>query len=262
MIEQNTNVYIKQVTRILEINEKLKQVNFLDTRFYKRNEEYYPSITSILQYFPKGKFFETWLKDVGHNADYIVQKAAKEGTLTHEAIEQYLEGKEVTWLDDYGNAKYSLDVWRMILKFVEFWEREKPTLIYSEIHLFSDTYKIAGTCDLVILLRNKIWLLDIKTSNSLHTSQELQLAAYVTCWNETFEEKIENAGIIWLKSAKRGPDKSNKNIQGKGWEIKESSRSLEENWGLFDKIHDLYKLENPNDKPMLDSFPLSVHLKS
>jgi len=38
----------------------------------------------------------------------------------------------------------------MLLKFVDFWETEKPELIESEIHLFSDTHKIAGTCDLVV----------------------------------------------------------------------------------------------------------------
>jgi hypothetical protein len=31
------------------------------------------------------------------------------------AIEDYLAGKEITWIDDYGNAKYSLEVWKMIL---------------------------------------------------------------------------------------------------------------------------------------------------
>ena len=30
-----------------------KQVNVLDQRFYRRNEEYYPSVTSVLNYFPK-----------------------------------------------------------------------------------------------------------------------------------------------------------------------------------------------------------------
>ena len=72
------------------------------------------------------------------------------------------------------------------------------------------------------------WLLDIKTSNSLHASQDLQLAAYAQAWNETFEEKIEKTGIIWLKSSKRGEGKGDK-MQGKGWEIYEPTRTFEEN---------------------------------
>jgi len=262
MIEKGTKIYKKSVTRVLEIDQNAKQVNFLDTRFYKKGEKYYPSITSVLQYFPKNKFFENWLKDVGHNSEIIVRKAANEGTQVHEAIEAYLLGEEITWLNEYGEAKYSMDVWKNILKFDEFWKQTKPILIESEIHLFSDESKIAGTCDLVLEIDGEIWILDIKTSNSLHTSQDLQIAAYAKMWNETFEEKVVRAGILWLKSSKRGPDKSGKKIQGKGWEIYESFRSLEENWSFFQKILDLYHLENPDAKPAFESFPLSIKLEA
>jgi len=59
MIEKNVNVYKKSVTRILNIDPESKRVNIADNRFYSRNEDYYPSVTSILQFLPKGKFFET-----------------------------------------------------------------------------------------------------------------------------------------------------------------------------------------------------------
>ena len=84
----------------------------------------------------------------------------------------------------------------MILKFHDFWSTYKPTLVESEIHLFSDQFIYAGTCDLVLEINGEKWMVDIKTSKSLHTSQELQLAAYSQAWNENFEEKIEHAGIL------------------------------------------------------------------
>ena len=262
MIEKGHSIYKKSIKRLLEVDHENKQVNFLDNRFYNRNGEYYPSVTSILQYFPKGKFFENWLKDVGHNADIIARKSADEGTQTHSLIERYLIGEQLNWLDDYGNATCSLNVWQMLLKFVEFWETEKPELVESEIHLFSDTHKIAGTCDLVVKMRDELWILDIKTSNSIHKSYDLQMAAYTICWNETFEEKVTNNGILWLKSSKRGEDKKGEKIQGKGWEIAVSDKSIEENWDLFNKVYDLYKLENPNPEPSFNQFPVSVQLKS
>jgi hypothetical protein len=262
MIEKGQSIHKKSIKRILEVDTKSKQINFLDSRFYKRNEMYYPSVTSILQYFPKGKFFEDWLKDVGHNAEYIAKKSADEGTQTHSLIERYLEGEEIHWLDENGNANCSLNVWRMLLKFIDFWETEKPELVESEIHLFSDKHKVAGTCDLVVRLRGELWILDIKTSNNLHTSYDLQLAAYTTCWNETFEEKISRTGIIWLKSAKQKPDKNNVKIQGKGWEVFTSPRTIEENWELFTKVYDLFKLENKNHEPSFNNYPTSVKLKS
>jgi hypothetical protein len=208
---------------------------------------------------PKGKFFETWLKDVGHNADVIARKAADEGTQVHDTIEKYLKGEKIQWLNEEGYSNYSMDVWKLILKFHDFWTTHKPTLIESEIHLFSDQYKYAGTCDLVVEIDNIRWLLDIKTSNSIHTSMDLQLAAYAQAWNETFEEKIEKTGIIWLKSSKRGEGKGDK-MQGKGWEIYEPTRTFEENLKLFNSIHGLFKLEYPNPKPSSEQFPIEIQL--
>ena len=260
MIEKNVNVYKKSIKRVVAIDQNLKRVNILDTRYYVRDDKYYPSVTSILQYFPKNKFFETWLKDVGHNADIIARKAADEGTQVHDAIERYLLGEKISWMDDNGYSKYSLEIWKMILKFHDFWSTYKPTLIESEIHLFSDKYMYAGTCDLVIEMDGVKWLLDIKTSNSLYVSHDLQLSAYAQAWNELYEEKIDKIGIIWLKSSKRGEDKKSGKIQGKGWEIYEPERAIEDNLKLFEYIHELYKLEHPNVKPTSEHFPLEIQI--
>ena len=116
------NILEQNAKKRLDFNPDLKQINFLDRRVYKRGEGvYYPSVTTILQYMPKNKFFESWLKDVGHNADLIMRRAGKEGTQVHEAAEALVKGEEVSWMDDYGNAKYSQIVWEMILKFHDFW---------------------------------------------------------------------------------------------------------------------------------------------
>ena len=90
MIEKNVNINKKSVKRLLEIDDTSKRVTIMDNRYYTRNGNFYPSVTSILQFMPKNKFFETWLKDVGHNADIIMRKAGDEGTQVHEAIENYL----------------------------------------------------------------------------------------------------------------------------------------------------------------------------
>jgi hypothetical protein len=261
MIEKNVNVFKKSVKRLVDVDTESKRVNILDNRYYTRNGNYYPSVTSILQYMPKGKFFENWLKDVGHNADIIVRKAADEGTQVHDAIEKYLQGEKISFLNEDGYSKYSLDVWKMILKFQDFWETHKPTLVESEIHLFSDKYMFAGTCDLVLEINGEKWLLDIKTSNSLHVSQDLQLAAYAQAWNELYEEKIDRIGILWMKSSKRGTDKKGVKIQGHGWEVYESDKSIDENLKIFGYIHELYKLEHPNPQPLDNNFPTEIQIK-
>jgi ATP-dependent exoDNAse (exonuclease V) beta subunit len=259
MIEKNANL-IKdpKIKRIVEYKEGDKQVNVLDSRFYRRDEKYYPSVTSILNYFPKNQFFHSWLKDVGHNSDIIANKAANEGTQVHNAVEAFLNGEEIQWLDENGSAKYSMDVWKMILKFADFWNTHKPELVVAEYHLFSDEHEYAGTADLVVRWMGNLWLLDVKTSNSLHTSYDLQLAAYATAWNETHNEKITHTGILWLKANTRGEGKGDK-IQGKGWEVKFIS-DIENNFKMFKNIQEIYKLENPNFKPATETLPTSVKI--
>lgn len=260
MIDKNANI-IKdpKIKRIVEYSEDNKQINVLDQRFYRRNDAYYPSVSSILNYFPKNQFFHSWLKDVGHNSDIIAQKAAGEGTQVHNAVEAFINGDEISWIDEYGNAKYSLDVWKMILKFADFWNRYKPELVAAEYHLFSDEHKYAGTADLIVRFREKLWLMDVKTSNSLHTSYDLQLAAYAKAWNETHNEKIEETGIIWLKANTRGEDKKGEKVQGKGWELKHIS-DIDTNFKIFQNIYEIYNLENPDAKPATETLPTTVKL--
>jgi hypothetical protein len=104
--------------RILEISEDSKQITLPDSRYYRRNGEYYPSITHVLGSYPKGKHFEEWLKNMGRSADYIVRKAAEDGTKVHEMIEEYLEGKEMNFLNQFGNPQFDPNIWQMFLRFV------------------------------------------------------------------------------------------------------------------------------------------------
>ena len=103
----------KKYNRILEISDDAKQITLPDSRYYRRNNEYYPSVTYVLSYYPKGKFFEDWLKKVGYSADYIVKKASEEGTQVHEMIEAFLDGKEMNFLSKDENPKYDPLVWQM-----------------------------------------------------------------------------------------------------------------------------------------------------
>ena len=260
MIKQGMNILEQNEKKRLDFNPQLKQINFLDRRVYKRGEGvFYPSVTTILQYMPKNKFFESWMKDVGHNADLIMRRAGKQGTQVHEAAEKLVLGEEVTWMDDYGNAKYSQIVWEMILKFADFWRTHKPELISAEDFVWSDEHKYAGTADLVVKMHGEIWLLDIKTSNSVHKSFDLQLSAYAKGLEEAKGIKVERTGIIWLKGHSRGPSKQKNVIQGKGWKVLQVDE-IEENFELFKMIYKLYSLENPNTEPIYNSYPTTLKL--
>ena len=248
----------KSYKRLLEISDDYQQVTMPDSRYYRRNGKYYPSITHVLSTYPKGKYFEDWLKKVGHASEYIVKKAAEEGTQVHEMIEDWLNGKEITFLYPDGNPKMPSHVWHMFLRFVDFWETYNPTLIEAEVHLFSDEIKVAGTCDLVceIEIDGKMerWIIDFKTSNHLQTTYDLQGAIYAQCWEECYGKKIDRVGVLWLKSKSRGEDKSGKRLKGKNWEVYESPRTQEENIKIFNHVKALFDIENPKPKPYTNTF--------
>ena len=246
----------KSYNRILEISADSKQITMPDSRYYRRNGKYYPSITYVLQYYPKGKFFEDWLKKVGYSSEHIVRKAGEEGTKTHEMIEQYLNGEELNFLSPTGHPQYDSNVWQMFLRFVDFWEEYNPTLIEAEVHLFSDEIKVAGTCDMVCEINGETWIIDFKTSNHLQTTYDLQTAVYGKCYEECFGVKPDKTGILWLKSSKRKGAKDK--MQGKGWEMILPSRTQEENIEIFKTVKRLFDLENPNEAPVFTEFKTSV----
>jgi hypothetical protein len=148
----------------------------------------------------------------------------------------------------------------MFLRFVDFWETYKPKLIETEVHLFSDEYEIAGTCDLVCEIdlngKTELWIIDFKTSNNLQTTYDLQTAAYATCYEECYGKHVDRTAILWLKSSKRGGKTGS--MQGKGWEIYESKRTTEENMDIFNTVKKLFDLENPNHSPIFTEFKTVV----
>lgn len=242
--------------RILEVSEDAKQITMPDSRYYQRNGEFYPSITYVLGAYPKGKFFEDWLKKVGYASEHIVRKAADQGTETHEMIEDYLNGKELNFLSKSGHPQYDTLVWQMFLRFVDFWETHNPELIETEVHLFSDEMKVAGTCDMVCRIDGELWIIDFKTSNHLQTTYDLQTAVYGKCYEECFGHTPDRYGVLWLKSSKRGPKEGK--LQGKNWEMYESNRSQEENLEIFKTVKTLFDLENPTHKPAFTKFRTSA----
>ena len=248
----------KSYNRILEISDDHKQITLPDSRYYRRNGEFYPSITYVLNCYPKGKYFQDWLKKVGHSADWIVKKASEEGTKVHEMIEEYFTGVELNYLNKDGYPKMDPNVWQMFLRFVDFWETYKPTLIETEVHLFSEELKVAGTCDLICEIDGELWVIDFKTSNHLQTTYDLQGAAYAQCYKECFGKTADRVGVLWLKSKSRGADRSGTRLKGKNWEVYESPRTQEENIDIYKSVKSIFDIENPKHKPATQSFKTTV----
>lgn len=54
------------------------RIEFLDSRFYQHaNGNFYPSVTTILDAYPKSAAFYEWLKKAGEDADEIRDEAGR-----------------------------------------------------------------------------------------------------------------------------------------------------------------------------------------
>jgi hypothetical protein len=267
-------------------NPENKQINFLDERFYTLdNVDFYPSVTTVLQAYPKGPAFDKWLKENGANADAIRDEAGESGSKVHDAIDNLLQGNPLKWTftksrldwEEFQKLKkgatydhlvsyeevplYSLEEWVMILKFVEFWTEFSPTLIANEFSIISIEHRVGGTVDIVCMINGERWLIDIKTSNAIHTSHELQIATYAMMFNEKNPDMpIHRTGILWLKALTRGADKKGKTIQGKGWQLKEFDRHYTEAFNIYRSVRVVWDQENPNYKPKNSIYPDRVSL--
>lgn len=237
------------------IDNNKGRIEFTDARFYKTENGFVPSVTTILEAYPKDASYFKWLKDVGSDADNIRDEAGRRGSVVHELTEKYDGGEECELINEYGSPRYKMLEWSMFERYVDFSLTYKPTIDAMELHMISENLGYAGTLDRVININGKSMLLDIKTSNSIYPSYWLQLAAY----NELLKElgtKVDSVGILWLNAKTRTTGK-NGAIQGIGWQlvskdIKEVAADLK----LFNSTHELWLALNADTKPKQLSYQL------
>ena len=124
----------------------------------------------------------------------------------------------------------------------------------SSIKCFNDLMSFSLADDTLNKVSKSVDMigLDLKTSNQIQTTYELQTAVYGQCYEECFGKKIDCYGILWLKSSKRKASAGK--MQGKGWEVVESSRTFEENIDIFKTVKRLFDLENPTHSPTFTEF--------
>ena len=113
----------------------------------------------------------------------------------------------------------------------------------------------------MVLIEGKRWLIDIKTSNEIYTTHELQISAYAQLWNEANPtKKIDETGIMWLKSLTRTEGKKG-TIQGHGWQLKTFERSYNDAFKIFEHTRIIWDEMNPNYKPKNLTYPDRIKLK-
>lgn len=242
------------------MNYQLKgnQITFNDNRFYNLGDEFYPSVTTILQAYPKDAGFYKWLKEVGNDADAIRDAAGDRGSTVHKLTEQYDDGLEVSLINEDGRLNFSMQEWAMFERYVNFRQRFPLEIQASEMTLISQKFQEAGTLDRYIILNGKRMIIDIKTSNALYDHYWLQLAAYKRMFEDISGQSVDAVGILWL-NAKTRTEGSKGQIQGEGWQLlirEDTARDLD----LYEATKKLWLAQNEGMKPRQVSYTLTHKL--
>src|SRR3989338_10785499 len=91
----------------------VKLAETLSQHFYHVGSEVFPSVTTILNYYPQSAQLTRWIADQGWSESQAIKSAAGErGTKVHSGVESLLAGEQL--MKDF----YSLDEWHRLLAVV------------------------------------------------------------------------------------------------------------------------------------------------
>ena len=116
-----------------------------------------------------------------------LQIAAERGTAVHELTEDYdfdlIDLTDDEWIQE--NEEY----YNYLIAYANFVKDQPTKPIVSEEQLYSPTYNLAGTLDLVKYIDGEIAIVDKKTSKTISALRSLlQLNLYRLLWNENHQD--------------------------------------------------------------------------
>lgn len=261
----------------------MKQHNASNGRFYEPREGiFYPSATTILSVMPMSKWFKEYLQNhTKEEADKLLKKAGLQGSKIHHTIDFILRGDVIKQtgfteeqlfktslitdnnhgnkeLLDYLKKPFTEKEDRMMRGFYNWHELYKPKTLNSELQIFSDKFKYAGTLDWVgeisidkkitkgkrkgdIIKEKVICIIDWKSGKNIYESYNMQISSYLHAYNEMFKsdkkiKKPKRAFILQL-----GINKCGYKFQ----EIKDVKNSFKS----FKHYHETWKMNNQDAKP-------------
>jgi hypothetical protein len=183
----------------------------------------FPSVTTILGDMMAKPFLMQWARNLA--CDYIkaeLEKVMAEGDSVADALVEIIEGgrkaskavsdtaldvgsqvhklielhinKEELPTDALANAQVSA----AFAAFLE-WEAENiDEWGKSEMTVFSNLMRVAGTLDAVAIIKGKLYVIDFKTSGGFYDEYPPQLAAYAMCFEEMHNVIVEGIGVLRL----------------------------------------------------------------
>jgi hypothetical protein len=272
-------------------SKSIKLVEYYSDHWYKVKidgyDRYFPSVTTKLGIVAK-PFLATWRGDIGNReADMRMFEAAERGTRIHHAWYTMTTGGAVLYQppmkpihteaeiekmrEDYNNnicfIKYQ-DEMRQVLKLKLWNDAVKPQYIASELSVFSQKYREAGTVDNIMLLmegaykingakpldlpRGK-YIVDLKTGKSVDDNAYMQVAAYAHAYEEMGGGEITGCLILHTSS------KNKSGIEGLST-LYRSRSMMREDFADYRHAAALWERKNKDLKPTIFELPSIIKI--
>ena len=180
---------------------ELEVHNIKGLRFYETpTGEKYPSITTVLGKQPgKQKGLQEWRERVGvAQAQIISGKAARRGSVFHNIVENYLLDKDIS---DFKQQNFM--AWCMFGEMKSHLDEKINEIVLQEQTMFSSKFKVAGRCDLIGVYKDKLSVVDFKTTTTTKKEEWIgdyfiQCAAYASMYEEHTGEPVEDVVIMMV----------------------------------------------------------------
>ena len=205
----------------------MKRVHIFDQRYYRVDDKFYPSVTTVLSCLAKTGLVE-WYKNVGIQSNEIMDVKAKKGSYIHSVIDEVITHKATVILNDEDSPLYTpselmalhsksyivamtnTDDYLQEVRALKFLAELPIKSLRTETNYVSDTYGVGGTIDIMFELKEdynlvvnrtkanmkKGWyILDWKTGKA-NKEQPIQLGIY----SAMVQEEIQGA-IVFFTNA-------------------------------------------------------------
>jgi len=163
---------------------------------------YYPSVTFVTGFLPKGQFFEKYLaeQESWEESRKLLKEAGERGTRVHVASEVLDNGGEI----HYETSGLTDEEYQLVNFFIHWHKKYNPQMMHNELKLVSDKLKLGGTADRVYKIDGKTVLFDLKTSKSaIWDSHWIQVACYAHMYEEIYKTQVDEVAILRLTSRRK-----------------------------------------------------------
>ena len=251
--------------KTVDKEKNIVQITCPDERWYGNPDiGWFPSVTFITSYYPKGAGYDRWLADKGMDkAEEVKKIAGEKGSAVHNAIDIILKGETINCDDKFIDSQtlrereYSAEEWEAINSFVKWWKSINAKILSNEFMIIDTDNGYGGTVDILAEIDGVPYIIDIKTSKAVYASHEIQISAYA--------ETVKNQGL---------KDKEGKEIIKPGTELKlgiiqvgyqmnknkYKFTEVENKFPLFLSVRKIWEEENKNVSPKQYELPTTIKI--